>query len=39
MPDQNDIWDELLTYVEAHSVIPVIGPELAIVEYQGRREP
>jgi len=39
MPDYNDIWDELLTYVEAHSVIPVIGPELAIVEYQGRLEP
>ena len=39
MPDQDDFWDELLTYVEAHSVIPVIGPELAIVDYQGRREP
>jgi hypothetical protein len=39
MPDQNDFWDELLTYVEAHSVIPVVGPELVIVEHNGRREP
>ncbi len=39
MPDQNDFWDELLPYIEAHSVIPVIGPELVIVEHQGRREP
>ena len=32
-------WDELLAFVEAKSVIPIIGPELAIVEYEGRREP
>jgi hypothetical protein len=38
MPDQNDFWDELLTYVEAHSVIPVVGPELVIVDHDGRRE-
>jgi hypothetical protein len=39
MPDRNDFWDELLAYIEAHSVIPVIGPDLVVVEYQGRREP
>ena len=32
-------WDELLAFVEAKSVIPIIGPELAIVEYEGRTEP
>jgi hypothetical protein len=39
LPDQNDLWDELLTYVEARSVIPVIGPELVIVDHDGQREP
>lgn len=39
MPDQDNFWDELLTYIEAHSVIPVVGPELVIVEHDGRREP
>ncbi len=39
MPDYDSFWDELLTYVEAHSVIPVIGPELVVVEHQGRLEP
>jgi hypothetical protein len=39
MLDQNDFWDELLTYVEARSVIPVVGPELVIVDHDGRREP
>ena len=39
MPDQDNFWDELLTYIEAHSVIPVIGPELVIVDHQGRLEP
>ncbi len=39
MPDQNDFWDELLTYVEARSVIPVVGPDLVIVDHDGRREP
>ena len=35
----DSFWDELLAFVEAKSVIPIIGPELAIVEYEGRREP
>jgi len=39
MPDYDSFWDELLTYVEAHSVIPVVGPELVVVEHQGRIEP
>jgi hypothetical protein len=39
MPDYDSFWDELLTYVEAHSVIPVVGPEMVVVEHQGRREP
>ncbi len=39
MPDHDDFWDELLTYVEAHSVIPVVGPELVLVDHDGRREP
>ena len=34
MPDYDSFWDELLTYVEAHSVIPVVGPELVVVEHQ-----
>ncbi len=38
-PDHDEFWDELLTYVEAHSVIPVVGPELVIVDHDGRREP
>jgi hypothetical protein len=37
--DHDYLWDELLTYVEAHSVIPVVGPELVVVEHDGRREP
>ena len=37
--DPDSFWDELLAFVEAKSVIPIIGPELAIVEYDGRREP
>lgn len=37
--DPDSFWDELLAFVEARSVIPIIGPELAIVEYDGRREP
>jgi len=39
MPDYDGFWDELLSYIEAHSVIPVVGPEIAIVEHQGRLEP
>jgi hypothetical protein len=39
MPDYDSLWDELLTYVEAHSVIPVVGPEMVLVDHQGRREP
>ena len=35
----DSFWDELLAFVEAKSVIPIIGPELAIVEYEGRTEP
>lgn len=37
--DLESFWDELLAFVEARSVIPIIGPELAMVEYEGRREP
>jgi len=37
--DLEPFWDELLAFVEAKSVIPIIGPELAVVEYEGRREP
>ena len=37
--DPESFWDELLAFVEARSVIPIIGPELAIVEYEGRIEP
>ncbi len=37
--NSDSFWDELLAFVEAKSVIPIIGPELAIVEYEGRREP
>ena len=35
----DSFWDELLAFVEAKSVIPIIGPALAIVEYDGRIEP
>lgn len=37
--DADSFWNELLAFVDAKSVIPVIGPELAIVEFEGRREP
>ena len=39
MPDQDSFWDELLAYIEAHSVIPIVGPELVIVDHDGRLEP
>ena len=39
MLDQEAFWDELLSYIEAHSVIPVVGPELIVVEHEGRVEP
>ncbi len=39
MLDQHLIWDELLDYIAAGSVIPIIGPELVVVDYAGRREP
>ena len=39
MPDQDSFWDELLAYIEAHSVIPIVGPELVVVENDGRLEP
>ena len=39
MPDQDSFWDELLAYIEAHSVIPIVGPELVMVEHEGRLEP
>ena len=39
LPDQSDLWGELLTYIEARSVIPIVGPELVLVDYDGRREP
>jgi hypothetical protein len=29
-------WDELLSYIEQKSVIPVIGPDLVLVEREGR---
>ena len=35
----DSFWDELLSFVEAKSVIPIIGTELAIIEYEGRTEP
>ncbi len=37
--DADAFWDELLAFIEAKSVIPIIGPELAIVEFEGRTEP
>src|SRR5580698_4266496 len=39
MLDQEAFWDELLSYIEAHSVIPVVGPELIVVEYEGCIQP
>lgn len=39
MPDQDSFWDELLAYIEAHSVIPIVGPELVMVDHEGRLEP
>ena len=37
--DLESFWDEFLVFVEARSVIPVIGPELAVVEYESVRQP
>ena len=39
MLDQDLVWDELLAYISAGSVIPIIGPELVVVDYGGRCEP
>ncbi len=39
MLDQDAFWDELLSYIEARSVIAVIGPELIVVEFEGRVQP
>ena len=39
MVDQEAFWDELLSYIEARSVIAVVGPELIVVEHEGRVEP
>jgi hypothetical protein len=39
MPDQDAFWDELLSYIEARSVIPVVGSELVLVEHEGRVQP
>lgn len=30
-------WDELLSYIEQKSVIPVLGPDLVLVEREGRK--
>lgn len=35
--DLESFWDEFLSFVDAGSVIPVIGPELAVLDYEGRR--
>ena len=39
MAEDDEFWDDFLDYVHEHSVIPVIGPELVVVEFEGRREP
>ena len=39
MAEDDEFWDDFLDYVHEHSVIPVIGPELIVVEFEGRREP
>ncbi len=31
--------DELIDYMEHGTVVPLVGPELAVVEHEGRREP
>ena len=36
--DVASFWDELLAFVEARSIIPVIVPDFTIVKYDGRRE-
>jgi hypothetical protein len=35
--DDESVWDELLSFIEARSVIPVVGPALGQVEHGGRR--
>lgn len=32
-------WQELLAYIDERSVIPVVGPDLVLVDWEGRREP
>jgi hypothetical protein len=32
-------WDDLLTYIDARRVVPVIGADLLRVDHQGRRVP
>jgi len=37
--EQEDFWDDLLTYLEDRRVIPIVGPGLLEVEAEGARQP
>ncbi|HSC31617.1 MAG TPA: toll/interleukin-1 receptor domain-containing protein [Gemmatimonadaceae bacterium] len=36
---EDDAWDDLLSAIGDQSVVPIVGPELVLVEVDGRREP
>jgi hypothetical protein len=39
MRDAEEFWEELLAQIEAGQVIPVVGPELLMVDQEGRDRP
>jgi hypothetical protein len=36
---EDDAWDDLLSAIGEQSVVPIVGPELVVVEVDGGREP
>src|SRR5690348_16354294 len=36
---EDDAWDDLLSAIGEQSVVPIVGPELVVVEVDGASEP
>ncbi|HKA55867.1 MAG TPA: toll/interleukin-1 receptor domain-containing protein [Candidatus Binatia bacterium] len=34
-----DVWDDVLAYIEEGTLVPVLGPDLLLVEHEGRQAP
>ena len=37
--DQDLFWSDLIDYLKDEAIVPIIGPEVLTIEYQGRRGP